>query len=102
MVNFKKQTTDVFDLLLNDVVEFHVQVVNQYHRNLAGAEIQKCLVIVAGFWPPSPRSGQPRFRQPEWPNFDFRPFGRDLAKTRPRWLKLASSGYKIEMCFIIL
>jgi hypothetical protein len=34
--------------------------------NLAGVRIQQRLIIVAGFRPPSSKSGQPRFRRLEW------------------------------------
>jgi hypothetical protein len=96
--------TDAFDPILNDAVDLHVQAVH-HHWNLAGVEIWKRSVIVAGFWPPSPKSGQPRFGQPEWLDSDFRTFGQDLAKMawiRPFWPELVSSSYKIETCFIIL
>jgi len=57
--------TDAFDALLNDTVDLHVQAVD-HHHNLAGAGIRQRPVTIIEFRSPSPESGQPRFRRPEW------------------------------------
>jgi len=70
------QTTDIFDHLLNDAIDLHIQVV-KHHRNLAGTEIRQRPVIVVGLCRPD--SGNLR-RNLVGPNSGDQD-GRDLART---------------------
>jgi hypothetical protein len=81
-VNHFSSMADAFDHFLNDAVYLHIQVVD-HHQNLAGAGIRQRSVTVAGI-----QSAQiPATRTAE-----FRPSGRDLAKTaRFRPKRLASN-----------
>jgi hypothetical protein len=47
--------------ILNDTIDLHVQAAD-HHRNIAGIGIRQHPINVAGIWPPSPESGQSRFR----------------------------------------